>query len=224
MRYSLITFTHAVAVGGVFLVAAPALACSQPDMGPEVYCGTYRGGPKTSFYKIANGRLATFLHYDTLVDLLDSLPSDQEMRQLATWRPTGPPSRLAEENQNVEVSANIVAVKPGEDDHDLHVIISDRPRGASREFMNVEVSGLPRDHVNEADFVRVRSEIRSILPEVGAGSGGYIRIVPPARVLIQGSLYFDGDHNAGCQSCPGPAYAKPTTVWEIHPVYSIKEQ
>jgi hypothetical protein len=78
--------------------------------------------------------------------------------------------------------------------------------------------------VNEADFVHVRSEIRAILPEVGAGSGGYIRISPPARVLIQGSLYFDGDHAAGCGSCPGPAYAKPTTVWEIHPVYNIKEQ
>jgi hypothetical protein len=226
MRRSLITFTGAVVIGVAISVAGPALACtpSVPDLGPEVYCGKYRGGPKTSFYKTPDGRLGTFFHYDNLAHLLDSLPSDDEMRQLATWRPAGPPARLAEENQNVEVPAYIVAVKPGEDDHDLHVIISDRPRGANRHFMNVEVSGLPRDHLHEADFVRVRSEIRAILLEVGAASGGYIRINPPAQVLIQGSLYFDGDHNAGCGSCPGPSYAKPTTVWEIHPVYSIKAQ
>jgi len=134
-------------------------------------------------------------------------------------------SRLPEEQANVQVFAYIVAVKSREDDHDLHVIISNRPRGgANREFMNVEVSGLPRDHVNEADFARVRAEIRAILPDVDTGGSGYLRIVPPARVLIRGSLFFDGDHGAGCGSCPGPAWAKPTTVWEIHPVYSITEQ
>ena len=147
------------------------------------------------------------------------------MRQLGGWRPSGPPSRLVEEMQNVEVPAYIVAVKPGEDDHDLHVIISNRTRGARRHFMNVEVSGLPRDHVHEADFARVRAEIRALLPEVDTGGGGsYIPINPPARVLIQGSLFFDGDHGAGCGNCPGPSWAKPTTVWEVHPVYSIREQ
>jgi hypothetical protein len=227
MRHSLITFTRAVVIGVAISVAGPALACttSVSDLGAEVYCGKYRGGPKTSFYKTPDGRLGTFFHYDTLADLLDALPSDDEMRQLATWQPAGPPARLAEESQNVEVPAYIVAVKPGEDDHDMHVIISDRPRGARRHFMNVEVSGLPRDHVNEVDFVRVRAEIRAILPEVDTGgSGRYIPINPPARVLVQGSLFFDGDHRAGCGNCPGPSFAKPTTVWEIHPVYSIKEQ
>jgi hypothetical protein len=125
---------------------------------------------------------------------------------------------------NVQVPAYIVAVKPREDDHDLHVIISDRTRGADRYFMNVEVSGLPRNHMDEPAFARVRAEIRSVVPEVDEGGSGYIRVSPAARVLIQGSLFFDGDHGAGCQSCPGPAWAKPTTVWEIHPVFSITER
>ncbi len=226
MPYSLITLARAVAVGVVLSVAAPALACSSPDLGPEVYCGTYRGGPKTSFYKTDNGRLGTFFHFDNLVDLLDTLPLDNEMRQLPdAWRPDGSPSRIAEERQNVQLVAYIVAVSPREDDHDLHVIISNRPRGANRRFMNVEVSGLPRDRVNEVDFVRVRSEIRAILPEIdNSRSRGYLSIDPPARVLIRGSLFFDGDHGYGCAKCPGPGWAKPMTVWEIHPVYSITEQ
>src|SRR5439155_17164516 len=166
MRHSL----FAIGLAALVSTAAPALACSSPDLGPEVYCGTYRGGPKTSFYKTANGRLGTFFHFDNLSDLLDYLPPDQEMRQLGGWGTPGPASRLAEEMQNVEVPAYIVAVKPREDDHDLHVIISNRrSRAANREFMNVEVSGLPRDRVNEADFVRVRAEIRAILPEVDDG-------------------------------------------------------
>ncbi len=220
MRHSL----FAIVVAALISTTAPALACSQPDLGPEVYCGTYRGGPKTSFYKTADGRLGTFFHFDNLRDLLDYLLPDQEMRLLRAWRPDGPQSRIAEERQNVEVPAYIVAVKPGEDDHDMHVIISNRSRGANRDFMTVEVSGLPRDRVNEADFARVRAEIRAILPETDTVSSDYIRIVPPARVLIRGSLFFDGDHGYGCRSCPGPGWAKPMTVWEIHPVYSITEQ
>ncbi len=60
------------------------------------------------------------------------------------------------------------------------------------------------------------------MPEVRGHSGGYIKITDARRVRVRGSLYFDGDHEAGClQGCPGPSYAKPTSVWEIHPVYSI---
>ncbi len=217
-------FLFTTALTALISTSASVLACSQPDLGPEVYCGTYRGGPKTSFYKTPDGRLGSFFQFDNLTDLLDSLTPDEEMRQLYTWRPAGPPSRTAEERKNVQVPAYIVAVKPGEDDHDLHVIVSDQPQGANRHFMNVEVSGLPRDHLHEADFQRVRAEIRAILPAVDAGSGGYIKITPPASVLIEGSLFFDGDHGAGCSSCPGPAFAKPTTVWEIHPIYNIKLQ
>jgi hypothetical protein len=47
----------AITLTALISAAALALACSQPDLGPEVYCGTYRGGPKTSFYKTAAGRL-----------------------------------------------------------------------------------------------------------------------------------------------------------------------
>ena len=89
MRNSL----FAIALTALISTAVPALACSQPDLGPEVYCGTYRGGPKTSFYKTADGRLGTFFQYQNLGHLLASLPPDQEMRQLGGWGTPGPASR-----------------------------------------------------------------------------------------------------------------------------------
>src|SRR5438874_11609721 len=106
MRHSLFR----IAFVGLLSGTAPALACSQPDLGPEVYCGTYRGDVKTSFYKTPNGRLGTFFHYDTLADLLDNLPSDEDMRQLTVWRPEGPATRLPEEQMNVQVPVYLVAI------------------------------------------------------------------------------------------------------------------
>lgn len=225
MRYS--RKVMAVAAVAFWLLTAPALACSSSvdDLGPEIYCGKYRGDVKTSFYTTPDGRLGTFFHYETLADLLDALPTDEDMRASTVWSLAGAPAvRLVDEQVNVEVPAYIVAVKPGEDDHDLHVIVSDQPRGRNRVFMNVEVSGLPRNGVRVADFARARAEIRAILADVDDPSAGssYIRIDPPPPVLVQGSLFFDGDHRAGCGNCPGPAFAKPSTVWEIHPVYSIR--
>jgi hypothetical protein len=53
-------------------------------------------------------------------------------------------------------------------------------------------------------------------------SGSFVHITPaPIHVSIVGSLYFDGDHSAGGKSDPGPAWAKPQSVWEIHPIYKI---
>src|SRR5207248_6099672 len=106
----------------------------------------------------------------------------------------------------------------------LHVIGSDRPRGRKRVFMNVEVSGLPRNGVRGADFARARAEIRAILTadvDAPSGGGSYIRIDPPEPVLVQGSLFFDGDHRAGCNNCPGPAFAKPSTVWDDQPSFPL---
>lgn len=212
------------AIVAALVVSIPAIACNMQNIGPEDFCGKYRAGPKTSFFK-TDGQVAPFEHYGDLKALLDTLPGDDEMFANGNWSPQrAPKSRLDVEKHNVEVVAYIVAVKPGEDDRDFHVIVSEDPSGRGQIFMNVEVSGLPRNHVDLADFQRARTEIRSIVPQVAGGAPRYVRVSNPPKVVIQGSLYFDGDHRAGCAHCPGPSYAKPSTVWEIHPVYNITEQ
>jgi hypothetical protein len=215
-----------VAICAALSYSSGAFACasSVPDLGSEIYCGKYRGGPKTSFYKV-NGQIADFEQYDTITELLQTLPKDTQMRDgRYQWGlATAPTRRVTEERHNVEITTGyIVAVKPNEDDHDFHVIVSDRQSGAGRRFMNVEVSGLPRNGANNDEFVRVREEIRSILPPGSDQGTNYIILDKPVTVTIRGSVFFDGDHQAGCGTCPGPAAAKPKTVWEIHPVYSIQ--
>jgi hypothetical protein len=44
-------------------------------------------------------------------------------------------------------------------------------------------------------------------------------ISPPIHLRVTGALFFDGAHAIGSV---GPAYAKPFTVWENHPVLTIE--
>lgn len=211
-----------VLLGLLFAYPAVAKECNR-DIGPEVFCGTYRAGPKTSFYKV-NGKIADFEEYANISDLIDAVPNDASMRRRFNWSlQKAPKTRVVDERHNVEIkTAYIVAVKPNEDDRDFHVIVSSSDSKNDAIFMNVEVSGLPANGVDNDDFVRVRDEIRSVLPPGSDKGTNYILLKTPIKVSIRGSVYFDGDHQAGCdRGCPGPKRAKPTTVWEIHPAYSI---
>src|SRR5437763_17126578 len=80
-----------------------AIACDRP-IGPEVFCGTYRAGPKTTFYKI-NRQIADFEIYANVKDLIQALPKDQSMRTRYDWGlKTAPKTRVVEERHNVEVT------------------------------------------------------------------------------------------------------------------------
>ena len=126
--------------------AAWADGCSQPDLGPDIFCGTYREGPKTSFVNDGNGAFATPQAYGGLTGLLATLPSDDIVRNSGVdfSLHRAPSIRLGIEQHNVDVLAYVVAVKPGEGDHDFHVIISDGQLGKGTVFMNVEVASRPQ--------------------------------------------------------------------------------
>ena len=204
-----------------------AIACDMPDIGPEIFCGKYRAEPKTSFYKI-QGQLATFEKFEDVKELIQTLPKDEAMRNKYNWETTSPPViRVVEERLNVEVATAYIVAIAHEDDRDYHVIISDRPTSAGASFMNVEVSGLPRNGVDNDDFARARDEIRPIsqLPSDCDGDSSYKQVCPPVKVTVKGSVFFDGAHDAhdpNCANCPGPPWAKPRTAWEIHPVFDIQ--
>jgi len=102
-------------------------------------------------------------------------------------------------------------------DNDFHVILGTSASSGAK-FLNVEVSGVP----SSGDPTAFREARRQLLKVIGNQSlhSSFTRFSKPLKVKVTGSLYFDADHVAGQV---GPAYAKPKTVWEIHPVTSIEK-
>jgi hypothetical protein len=217
-------YGFAIVIAAIAWASGAQAQCDRP-IGPDDFCGTYRAGPKTGYVKAGDGMIAPFQDVGGVSNLLDTLLStDDDMRSRYDWGlNSAPANRVSEEMHNVELNAYVVAVKPCESDRDYHVIIKDE---SAMRYMNVEVSGLPTDGPDLNTFKNARSQIEQVLGDGGASNtcGTYNRPPQPIHVHIKGSVYFDGDHRAGCvQGCPGPSYAKPSTVWEIHPVYSIAE-
>jgi hypothetical protein len=87
--------------------------------------------------------------------------------------------------------------------------------------MNIEVSGLPdTSDIDYPQLLAVRELFLNLLSTVTITSS-FKFVNPPIKVDLRGSLFFDGQHGAGCKACPGPQWAKPQSVWEVHPIYSI---
>jgi hypothetical protein len=129
--------------------------------------------------------------------------------------------RVAEERHNVSVVAYIHAVKhesgPG-GDNDFHVMLGSSATPGTGLFLTAEASGLPPDGPHRTLLENARQELLSVVGPCSCNNR-FMRISPPLRVRVTGSLFFDGDHSIGAV---GPAYAKPFTVWEIHPILSIE--
>lgn len=86
--------------------------------------------------------------------------------------------------------------------------------------MNVEVSALPKPANDDSGMLKdVRARFLALA--TNPPKEEFKHLDPPMHVRIEGSLYFDGDHGAGGAKDPGPAWAKPRSVWEIHPIYNI---
>ena len=156
--------------------------------------------------------------FTDLGDLLDSLPSDQNMRAMGI--DSGPGSgRLPEELKLVTVTAFLFAISK-ESDNDFHCIFGRAPNQTER-FMNVEVSALPPP--NSPFFLLIKSARDQFKQFFSGGnnvlpSSGYEKFDPPIPVKLTGSLFFDVDH---VPPAVGPTGMKPQTAWEIHPVKEI---
>ena len=202
-------------------VTAAAAAAPAPAAPPsDSFGGTARKAAKIS---IARAKVETF---DDLRLLIKSLPS---IRTMATTHDpkigTGATSgRAKEERRNVRVRAWIYAASR-EDDNDFHLIVGRSPESA-RMFMTMEVSGLPpASSPHREKLEQIRDGYKSFFQHADAGLPGlsYDFYKPPVPVEIAGSLFFDVSH-AAPGSRPGPKDLRPDmpTVWEVHPVTSIK--
>ena len=198
-------------------VAGPqglAEAAELAAVASEDFTGHDRKAAKIS---IAAGPATAF---NDLGALLASLPPD------ATMAHHNPPigtqetsDRVAEEKKNVRVNAWLYAASR-ENDNDYHTIIGSDPSKTPRIFMNAEVSGLPPAGSSALSALKaVRSSFAAIVQHKPLA--GYDFYNPPRPVTVEGSLFFDVTHAHG-GSTPGPPQTKPHTIWEIHPITSLK--
>lgn len=181
----------------------------------DVFTGKDRRAAKTSL------STAAIQSYNSVSELRASLESDADMVNLAPPISKDPGSdRREQEQRNVSVRAYLYAIKK-ESDRDFHVIVGDESCQNAQCFLNVEVSGWPKNP-QDPDRPALKSVRATFIEFFGGedpGTGsGYDTPDPPIPVLVTGSLFFDIDHSAGTV---GPSCCRPNTAWEIHPVRTI---
>jgi hypothetical protein len=206
------------------LFAQAACATADPTVVNQTFAGTYRAPVKTSIAKPP----AVLKECPDLSSLLQSLPKDSAMRSKYSALRKGvrnwPKQREPEELVNAKIdSCWICAVKyehGAKADNDFHLVLSNSPKPPFTTVMNMEVAGLPKTGPDVSRLKSLRATFLSFF-KTTPPSGSFTRVSPPIHVQVEGSLYFDGDHNAGGKSDPGPSWAKPKTVWEVHPIYKL---
>jgi hypothetical protein len=176
------------------------------------FAGTARKAAKTS---IAPGPPKS---YNDLIDLLKTLPSDQDMIKHDPPIDENDPNstRVTKENKNVQVAAWLYAASR-ETDNDFHLILGRDPDQTPRRYMTAEVSGLPPSGTARTILAALRAAFERLVQHTPGL--GYDFYEPPFAVTVTGSLFFDKTHATGGK--PGPPSTKPATIWEIHPVTKL---
>jgi hypothetical protein len=176
----------------------------------NVFKGKARAEAKTT---LAHAKLEKFNSLDGLVT---TIPADNDM---LTYDPkiTRDTPRVKEEIRNVGVCAWIVATKR-EEDNDYHIMLSN---GDGSIIFNAEMSGIPNTgtKVNRKRIHDARAGFESFIGENGRSTGNYTGWGDAVPVYVEGSLFYDTEHAPGKV---GPAFARPASAWEIHPIADIR--
>jgi hypothetical protein len=193
------------------ITAAAAVASAQAPPSDN-YTGKDRKAAKLS---ISDAEVEEF---DDLKDLIDSLPSEAEMKKLKIKRDPSS-DRTEKEDRNVRVRAFIHAASR-EGDNDFHLIVG-RGTGKSALYMTMEVSGLPpASRKSRPTLKEVRDAYKEFFGKQHDGLPGlsYDFYDPPVPVEIGGSLFFDVTHLSGGRPGPQDLRDDIPTIWEVHPV------
>lgn len=199
------------------------------------FTGIYRAGAKTSIVRTASA-VIPITEYQNLSGLLTTLPKDATMRsQHPALKPgniNAPSERFPEEQRNVRIKdcwilvvkyekSKITKTTGGKTkrtgDNDFHLVISSTPQLNPGQRMNMEVAGLPPTASADTEQLRkARVDFLNMCLKIPP-AGAFATFTPAIHVMIEGSLFFDGEHTADQIA---PKYHL-TTTWEIHPISKI---
>ncbi len=187
-----------------------------PPRSPDTYAGNARKAAKLS---VAGAPVEAF---SDLKSLVASFTPDKTMIVHQPPITTSPTSdRVAEEKRNVRVRAWLYAASK-EADNDFHLIIGSDPTARPPTCMTMELSGLPPSRSRSyRKLKQARDAFKQFFGNQLPGQT-YDFYNPPIPVEIEGSLFFDMTHAQGQR--PGPKSLRPfiPTIWEVHPITSIK--
>jgi hypothetical protein len=196
-------------------VTAEALAALAPA--GDQFRGTARKAAKLSIADAAVEAL------DDVKQLIDSLPSEEAMKNHEPPITTAATSkRVEEEQRNVRVRGFLYAASR-ESDNDFHLIVG-RDRRSAAMYMTMEVSGLPpANSTFRATLEQARDAYKAFFENQENGLPGltYDFYDPPIPVEIEGSLFFDLSHVSGGRPGPPDLRDDMPTIWEVHPVTKI---
>jgi len=190
-----------------FTEADAAFAFQEPNADTFTVRHHDRGLAKTSY---ANAPIEIF---NDLSSLILTLPDDDFM--VARTEKNWDFDRVAEEQRNVRVIAYLFAVKR-ESDNDFHLILDDDGILEEGAKLNAEIAGVPNEGPDQDAIRQVRNSFKEHFN--GQPPTQYQPFVGPIRVMIEGSLFFDRDHQGGVV---GPQGFRPASAWEIHPIRNI---
>lgn len=197
-------------------IAAIKAAARKPPSTGDQFGGTDRKAAKLS---IGTGKTEAF---NDVSKLIATLPTGAAMVKLKI--PLGPTSgRTSPEQRNVRVTGFLYAASR-EADNDFHLVVGRDPKAAGPAmYMTAEVSGLPP--AGSAAFAALNTARTAYKTFFGSKlplAGYDFYSTNPIPVVIEGSLFWDATHSTG--QAPGPPSLKPNmpTIWEIHPITSIK--
>jgi hypothetical protein len=155
-------------------------------------------------------------------NLIQSLVADDTMiKRKPKISVAASSNRVAPEKRNVRVRAFLYAASR-ENDNDFHLIIGRDPEKTPETYMTVELSGLPPQ--TASSFAQLKAARDTYKTFFGADMPGmtYDFYDPPIPVIVAGSLFFDMSHGTGTRPGPQSLKSRMPTIWEIHPLSSIK--
>ena len=200
---------------------APSTAAIKAAARKPPSTGDQFGGKDRKAAKLSKGTGKTETFSD-VSKLIATLPSRNVMAALKI--PLGPTSgRVSQEQRNVHVTGFLYAASR-EADNDFHLVVGRDPKASGPAmYMTMEISGLPPN--NNPAFAAINGARTSYKKFFGAKlplAGYDYYSANPIPVVIEGSLFWDATHSTG--QAPGPPSLKPNmpTIWEVHPITSIK--
>jgi len=180
------------------------------------FTGSTRKAAKLS---IGTGPTEQFADVSAVIATLP--PDDAMVHHVPTITTAPTSSRVTQEQRNVHLVGFLYA-SSREADNDFHLIVGRDPAAPPEMYLTAEVSGLPP--TASPAFQKINSARDSFKSFFGAHLPqlSYDFYHPPIPVVIEGSLFFDMTHATGPAPGPPSLKSRMPTIWEVHPVTSVR--